>query len=187
MTEQTTPEAEAPESTVKQAGEKVGAMHRAFADYVNEHTDQTVTPEQVFAVISTRVAFRKTDEYRTGVRAARDQEREAQRVAAEEAKALKAKEREEAAAKRAAEKEEEAKAKAEAKAKRDAEAAEKAKAKEEAAATKKAEAEKRAADKAEREAAKQQGEVDSGKAKRTGKKAAAAQKADTNLADEAGF
>src|SRR6478609_2391379 len=132
---------------VKVAGEKVGAMHRAFADYVNTHTDQTVTAEQVFAVISTRVAFRKTEEYRTGVRAARDAEKAEAAAAAEALKAQKAKEREEAKAKRDAEK-------AEADAKKAADKAEREKVAAEKAEAKKAADEKKAAEKAEREAEK---------------------------------
>lgn len=94
-------ETEAAESTTR-----VGALHQAHADYIAREKGITVTPEQVFAVYSTRVAFRKSDDYRVGVREAKAAEKAAQQEAKDKAKA----DRE---AERAAKAEEKAKAKAE--------------------------------------------------------------------------
>lgn len=103
-------ETEATENT------RVGVLHQAHADYIKEHKGIDVTPEQVFAVYSTRVAFRKSDEYQTGVRAAKAAEKEAAAKAREEQKAAREAEREQ----KRAEKEAAKQAKAEEKAKADA-------------------------------------------------------------------
>lgn len=105
---------------------RVGPMHEAFAAYIKEHKGIDITPEQVFAVTSTRVAFRKTDAYRVGVVQAKENAREAALEAKATAAAEKAKEREAAKAAKEAEKAEKAKAAAAAKEKADAEKAAKA-------------------------------------------------------------
>lgn len=120
---------------------RIGPMHEAFAAYVNENTAETVTAEQVFAVISNRVRFRKSDSYLVGVKQAKAEEKAATIAAKEEAAAERKANAAKVAAEKAAEKakvaEEKAaaaKVKADEKAVKDAAAAE-AKAAKDAAAT----------------------------------------------------
>jgi len=115
---------------------RVGALHQAHADYIKETKGLDISADQVFAVYSTRKAFRSTETYQTDVKAAKVQAREA----AEAAKAERAQKREEAKAAREAAAAERAEAAAAKKA-----AAAEAKAEKEAAAKAKAEAEPKAA------------------------------------------
>lgn len=77
---------------------RVGALHQAHADYIKETKGIDVSAEQVFAVYSTRKAFRSTPTYLNDVKAAKAEAREA----AEAAKAERAQKREEAKATREA-------------------------------------------------------------------------------------
>lgn len=74
-------EGEATETT------RVGVLHQAHADYIKANKGIDVTPEQVFAIYSTRVAFRKSDAYQSGVREAKVAEKAAQQEARDAAKA----------------------------------------------------------------------------------------------------
>lgn len=109
---------------------KVTPVHEGHAAYIKETFGVDVNPAHIFAVYSTRVAYRKTSEQYGSAK----EQREAAKIAAEEAKAEAAKEREAAR-----------EAKKEAKEKAKAEKAAAAKAEKEAAA--KAEAEKPAEEK----------------------------------------
>jgi hypothetical protein len=134
------------EGTDTDGNTRVGPLHQAHADWLLREKGVTVSAEQVFAIYSTRKAFRASDDYRKDLIGAKQAaQEEAQRVkeaakaekekakaeaqAAKEAeKEAKAKEREEAAKVKAAEKEAAAKAKAEEKAKKESEAKAKAEA-----------------------------------------------------------
>jgi len=117
---------------------RVGALHQAHADWLLANKGVVVTPEQVFAIYSTRKAFRDSDAYRKDLVGAK--QAEAERLAAEKAAAKEAKEQERA------------KAAAAKKAEREAAAAERAKATEAKKAEKEAAAAKRAEEKAAKEA-----------------------------------
>lgn len=93
-----------PAAEESEAPSRVGALHQAHADYIKGALGVDVTAEQVFAVYSTRVKFRKTDEYRVGVRAAKEAEKAAALEAAEQAKAAREEERKAKAAEKEAEK-----------------------------------------------------------------------------------
>lgn len=96
----TAPAAETPAES-GEGSTRVGALHQAHADFIKAQTGVDVTPEQVFAVYSTRVKFRKSEGYQTDVRAAKAAEKEAKAAA----KAKAAEEREKARAEKAAAKE----------------------------------------------------------------------------------
>lgn len=98
-----------PAETAEEKSTRVGALHAAHAAFIKEQTGVDVTPEQVFAVYSTRVRFRKSEGYQTEVRAAKAAEKEAR----EKAKAEAAEAREKARAEKAAAKEAAAAKKAE--------------------------------------------------------------------------
>lgn len=123
----------APATEEKEGSEtRVGPMHEAFAAYIKENKGIEISPEQVFAVTSTRVAFRKSDAYLVGVKEAKEKARAEAEAAKAEAAAAKKAEREQAAAKKAEEKAAKEAAAAEAKAAKEAEAAAKAEAGEDA-------------------------------------------------------
>lgn len=109
---------------------KVKPLHEAHAAYIKEVHGLDVDPVAIFAVYSTRVAFRKSSEQYAKSKEEAQAQREAQEKEKEAAKAAKKAEREAAAAEKKAEKERKA---AEKKAAKEAEekAAEAAKATEE--------------------------------------------------------
>lgn len=88
---------------------RINHMHQAFADFILESRGVEVSPEQVFAVTSSRGAFRKSDSYLVGVKQARLEARENaanERLSREAERkidaARKAEEKEQAAAEKAA-------------------------------------------------------------------------------------
>jgi hypothetical protein len=141
---------------------RVGALHEAHAKYILDEFGVVVDPLHIFLTYSTRNKFRKTDSYKENVKASIAEEREIQRLAAEEAKAVKAQERATAAAEKAA-----------AKVLKDAERAKAAEEKTAAAATKAAEKEAAAAAKAAETA------TDEGETKTTPKRSGKAPKAES--------
>lgn len=160
MSENVSDTTEAVEAEAKSTTDRIGPMHEAFAAYVNDHTDQEVTAEQVFAVISNRVRFRQSETYKNDVKAAK----EAERLAKVEAKAEAARLRREASEAKAKEREE-------AKAKKAEEAAAKKTEREAAAAAKAAEKAAKAEAKASETPADGE-EAKPAKGKRSGKKSA---------------
>lgn len=97
------------EENVSENSGRINHMHQAFADYILESKGVEVSPEQVFAVTSSRGAFRKSDSYLVGVKQARLEAREAmanERLSRESERkieaARKAEEKEQAAAQKAA-------------------------------------------------------------------------------------
>lgn len=111
---------------------RVGPMHEAFAAFIKAETGVDISAEQVFAVTSKRVAFRKSEAYLNDVKAAKAEAK----AALEATKAERAAAREAAAAEKAAAKEAKATERETAKAEREKAAAEKAEAKAAAAAEK---------------------------------------------------
>lgn len=83
---------------------KVNSVHEGHAAYIKEVFGVDVDPAFIFAVYSTRVAYRKTSEQYQGAKSARAKAKEDAAAAKEAAKAAKAKEREEAKAAKDAEK-----------------------------------------------------------------------------------
>lgn len=65
------------EGQTESAAIRVGPMHEAFADFIRENRGVEINAEQVFAVTSSRVAFRKSDGYQVGVKSAKVAAREA--------------------------------------------------------------------------------------------------------------
>lgn len=57
------PTPEPAETTEDAGGRGPGEMHELFAEFVEAETGVAVTAEQVFAITSKRVAFRKSDAY----------------------------------------------------------------------------------------------------------------------------
>jgi hypothetical protein len=84
---------------------KVTPVHQGHADYIENLYGVKVDPAIIFAVYSTRVAYRKTSDQYGEAKAARVAAKEAAAAAKEEAKAKKAAEREAKAAEKKAAKE----------------------------------------------------------------------------------
>ncbi len=103
-TETEAPAAAKPEDKGNDTETRVGPMHEAFAAYIKENKGVDITPEQVFAVTSTRVAFRKSESYTVGVKAAKERQRQEAEAAKEAAKAEREAERARKAEEKAAEK-----------------------------------------------------------------------------------
>lgn len=124
------------EATEDEKATRVGTLHEAHAEFIKRELGIDVTPEQIFAVYSTRVRFRKSDDYQTKVREGKASAAEAKEAAKAEAKAAREAERAKKAEEKAAEKVKREQERAEAKAKKEKEAADKAAAKAKADAAK---------------------------------------------------
>jgi hypothetical protein len=97
-TKTTTPAVETEESATR-----VGPMHQSFADFLNgQHGANGITAEQVFLVTSKRKAFRATDAYRVGVKAAQEQAKATELAAKEQRAAERAADRQRKAEEKAA-------------------------------------------------------------------------------------
>lgn len=83
---------------------KVNSVHQGHADYIKQEFGVDVDPAHIFAVYSTRVAYRKTSDQYQGAKTAKVEAREAAEKAKEEAKAKKEAEKKAAAEQKAADK-----------------------------------------------------------------------------------